>query len=169
MYCQLQEKKIHSVRGGFYTNRLNGFPMRKYPENNIRKMRSDAGLTLGQLAERIHPETSGDMIRKIETGERELTLGWMNKISTALRCKPFDLVNKEEPEEEKIFKADDDLMERAAQAITKAIASSKKKYTLAEAMVATVKLYNHVLEYRQKGEVIEPSESIAALLLQHNG
>jgi transcriptional regulator with XRE-family HTH domain len=65
---------------------------RKYPENNIRKIRSERGLTLEKLAGMLEPQASHDMIAKIETGERELTHTWMDRLARALHCAPEDFI-----------------------------------------------------------------------------
>lgn len=57
---------------------------RKWPENNVRQLRLAAGLTLEQLADKVEPTTSYDMIQKLELGARELRREWIERISNAL-------------------------------------------------------------------------------------
>lgn len=72
--------------------------MKKYPDNNLRERRKFLGLTLQQVADRVNEKfdlsTNHDMIRKLETGERELTHTWMIKLSDALRCEIDELIKK---------------------------------------------------------------------------
>lgn len=58
--------------------------------NRIREIREAAGLSSDQLAERVG--TSGAQIRRLESGDRKLTDGWMARIAEALGCTPADLI-----------------------------------------------------------------------------
>ena len=83
---------MQSVPTHCYTGGIISSAMRKYPPNNLRAIRSEAGLTLEQLAERVRPQTNHDMIAKLENGKRELTHTWMNRLADALRCAPEDFI-----------------------------------------------------------------------------
>lgn len=60
---------------------------------------------------------------------------------------------------------DDELMGKCVSAIGKALHAREKTINLAHAMTYTVMLYKYIIEYRAKGDNIEPSEAIAALIL----
>lgn len=60
------------------------------PMNRIREIREAAGLSSDELAEMVG--TTGATIRRLETGARELTWTWMQKISEALKVTPGDLI-----------------------------------------------------------------------------
>ena len=58
--------------------------------NRIRELREAAGLSQEALAQMVG--TSNQQIGRLERGERELTLRWMERIATSLQCKPADLL-----------------------------------------------------------------------------
>lgn len=64
--------------------------MRKFPPNNLKRLRDNAGLTQQELADRLVPETTQDLIGKLERGERELRKKWSEKLSVPLQCNPND-------------------------------------------------------------------------------
>jgi transcriptional regulator with XRE-family HTH domain len=94
MYNDAQGLFVHSVCGVDRSVRLRSRRMRKYPDNRIRQIRNERGLTLEQLADRVVPSTSHDMVAKLERGERELTHTWMDRLAYALDCLPFDLIKE---------------------------------------------------------------------------
>jgi transcriptional regulator with XRE-family HTH domain len=52
--------------------------------NRIRDIRKEKGLTLADVAERCSPPTTAQTIGRLETGTRQLSLTWMNRIALAL-------------------------------------------------------------------------------------
>ncbi len=60
--------------------------------NRIRDIRKQKGLTLADVAERCSPQTTAQTIGRLETGMRQLSLGWMNRIAAALEVDPELLV-----------------------------------------------------------------------------
>jgi transcriptional regulator with XRE-family HTH domain len=60
------------------------------PVNRVRELRLAAELTLAELAAAVGTTTSH--IQRLETGGRDLNLGWMERISRALNCLPADLL-----------------------------------------------------------------------------
>lgn len=66
--------------------------------NKIRELREASGMSQEQLAARIQPKTSQPQIDRLEKGERNLTQGWMIRVSSALNVGPKDLL----PEESKL-------------------------------------------------------------------
>jgi transcriptional regulator with XRE-family HTH domain len=60
--------------------------------NRIRDIRREKGLTLAEVAERCAPPTTAQTIGRIETGMRNLSLVWMNRIAAALGVDPELLV-----------------------------------------------------------------------------
>lgn len=64
--------------------------------NRIRDIRREKGLTLADVAERCSPPTTPQTIGRLETGTRELSLKWMNRIAAALGVDPELLVRGEE-------------------------------------------------------------------------
>lgn len=64
--------------------------------NRIRDIRRQKGMTLADVAARCEPATTAQTIGRLETGMRNLSLTWMNKIGAALGVDPETLVRGEE-------------------------------------------------------------------------
>jgi len=60
--------------------------------NRIRDIRRSKGLTLADVAARCAPPTTAQTIGRLETGMRQLSLTWMNRIAAALEVEPELLV-----------------------------------------------------------------------------
>ncbi len=60
--------------------------------NRIRDIRREKGLTLADVAARCSPPTTAQTIGRLETGMRQLSLTWMNRIAGALEVDPELLV-----------------------------------------------------------------------------
>jgi transcriptional regulator with XRE-family HTH domain len=56
--------------------------------NRIRDIRRDKAMTLADVAERCVPPTTAQTIGRLETGTRNLSLTWMNRIAAALGVEP---------------------------------------------------------------------------------
>ena len=63
--------------------------------NRIRDIRKQKGMTLAEVAAACDPPTTAQTIGRLETGMRNLSLGWMNKIAAALGVDPELLVKGE--------------------------------------------------------------------------
>ncbi len=63
--------------------------------NRIRDIRKAKGLTLADLAAACSPPTTAQTIGRLETGMRQLSLGWMNRIAAALGVDPASLMRDE--------------------------------------------------------------------------
>ncbi len=63
--------------------------------NRIRDIRRQKGWTLADVAERCDPPTTAQTIGRLETGMRQLSLTWMNRIAQALEVEPELLVKGE--------------------------------------------------------------------------
>lgn len=64
--------------------------------NRIRDIRRDKGLTLAQLAEACVPPTTAQTIGRLETGMRNLSIKWMDRIAGALGVDAEMLVRSED-------------------------------------------------------------------------
>jgi len=64
--------------------------------NRIRDIRRQKGLTLADVATRCSPPTTAQTIGRLETGMRNLSLVWMNRIAAALGVEPELLVRGDE-------------------------------------------------------------------------
>ena len=64
--------------------------------NRIRAIRKQKGLTLADVAARCEPPTTAQTIGRLETGMRNLSLVWMNRIAAALGVEPELLVRGDE-------------------------------------------------------------------------
>ncbi|PKB25112.1 Xre family transcriptional regulator [Novosphingobium kunmingense] len=63
--------------------------------NRIRHIRREKGLTLADVAARCSPPTTAQTIGRLETGTRQLSLTWMNRIAAALDVESELLVRGE--------------------------------------------------------------------------
>ena len=70
--------------------------------NRIREIRQQKGLTLAELAAACAPPTTAQTIGRLETGTRNLSLKWMDRIAAALGIDPENLVRSETQERPKI-------------------------------------------------------------------
>lgn len=64
--------------------------------NRIRDIRKEKGLTLADVAAACDPPTTAQTIGRLETGMRNLSLVWMNRIAAALEVEPELLVRGEQ-------------------------------------------------------------------------
>ena len=70
--------------------------------NRIRDLRKAKGLTLADLAAACQPATTAQTIGRLETGTRQLSLAWMNRIAAALAVDPASLMRGEAGERAQI-------------------------------------------------------------------
>lgn len=63
--------------------------------NRIRDIRREKGLTLAEVGARCTPPTTAQTIGRLETGMRNLSLDWMNRIAAALDVEPELLLRGE--------------------------------------------------------------------------
>ncbi|SFF84388.1 Helix-turn-helix [Novosphingobium sp. CF614] len=63
--------------------------------NRIRDIRLQKGLTLADVAATCQPPTTAQTIGRLETGMRNLSLTWMNRIAAALEVEPELLLRSE--------------------------------------------------------------------------
>lgn len=63
--------------------------------NRIRTIRRQKGMTLADLAEACVPPTTPQTVGRLETGTRNLSLKWMDRIAAALGVDPETLVRSE--------------------------------------------------------------------------
>jgi len=70
--------------------------------NRIRDIRRQKGLTLADVAATCDPPTTAQTIGRLETGMRNLSLTWMNRIAAALKVEPEVLLRSEDSEPPRI-------------------------------------------------------------------
>lgn len=70
--------------------------------NRIRDVRLQKGMTLAQVAAACEPATTAQTIGRLETGMRNLSLVWMNRIAAALGVEPELLLRSESAGEPKV-------------------------------------------------------------------
>jgi transcriptional regulator with XRE-family HTH domain len=70
--------------------------------NRIRDIRLSKGLTLADVAAACQPPTTPQTIGRLETGMRNLSLPWMNRIAAALGVEPELLLRSEASEPARI-------------------------------------------------------------------
>ncbi|KQM19380.1 helix-turn-helix domain-containing protein [Novosphingobium sp. Leaf2] len=66
--------------------------------NRIRDIRLQKGLTLADVAAACTPPTTAQTIGRLETGMRNLSLVWMNRIAAALQVEPETLLRSDNAE-----------------------------------------------------------------------
>lgn len=71
--------------------------------NRIRAIRRAKGMTLADLAGACTPPTTAQTIGRLETGTRNLSLVWMNRIAAALEVDPQNLVRAESAQPPRII------------------------------------------------------------------
>ncbi|MCK0128736.1 helix-turn-helix transcriptional regulator [Erythrobacter sp. F6033] len=64
--------------------------------NRIRDIRKAKGLTMAELAEACEPATTAQTIGRLETGMRNLSIKWMDRIAAALGVDPENLVRSDQ-------------------------------------------------------------------------
>lgn len=70
--------------------------------NRIRDIRLQKGFTLADVAAACVPPTTAHTIGRLETGTRNLSLAWMNRIAAALQVEPELLLRSEAREPARI-------------------------------------------------------------------
>ena len=65
----------------------------------IREVRRARGMTLDEVAKACIPSTTPQTIGRLETGTRTVSVGWLNRIATALGVDAADLVDHPERSE----------------------------------------------------------------------
>lgn len=83
--------------------------------NRIRDIRKQKGLTLAEVAAACDPPTTAQTIGRLETGMRNLSLVWMNRIAAALGVDPELLVKGEASAQPQVVAR---LTEAGAEALT---------------------------------------------------
>ena len=84
--------------------------------NRIRDVRKQKRMTLADVAARCQPPTTPQTIGRLETGMRNLSLDWMNKIAAALGVEPELLVRRDREDTVKLVAR---LGENGAEALAK--------------------------------------------------
>ena len=67
--------------------------------SRVREVRKAKRLTLFDVAERCDPPTTAQTIGRLETGMRTLSLGWLNRIASALGVDASELVQLPDQQE----------------------------------------------------------------------
>lgn len=70
--------------------------------NRIRDIRREKGMTLADVAARCTPPTTAQTIGRLETGTRNLSLTWMNRIAAALEIDAELLLRGDENEQPRV-------------------------------------------------------------------
>jgi transcriptional regulator with XRE-family HTH domain len=83
--------------------------------NRIRDIRQEKGLTLADVAARCSPPTTAQTIGRLETGMRNLSLSWMNRIAKALQVDSELLVKGDQEAQPKLVAR---LVETGAEALS---------------------------------------------------
>lgn len=68
----------------------------------IREVRRAKGMTLDDVAKACDPPTTPQTVGRLETGTRTVSVGWLNRIATALGVEASDLVSGGDSSEMKV-------------------------------------------------------------------
>ena len=122
-------------------------------ENNIRKLRTEKGLTLKQLAEKIEG-LSVSFLSKVETGERKLKSELIGKLCDVLECTPNELLGfaslsvvSDNPNPVRI---DDEIYKITKEAILDIIEANNIELTDSELLDEVYRAYNIALEIKER-------------------
>ena len=63
--------------------------------SRLREIRKSRGLTLAEVAALCTPPTTAVTIGRLETGTRQLTVPWIEKLAAALQIEPRELIAQE--------------------------------------------------------------------------
>ena len=132
--------------------------------NRIRDVRKHKRMTLADVAARCSPPTTAQTIGRLETGMRNLSLDWMNKIAAALGVEPELLVRRERDESAQLIAR---LGENGAEALTRPMDALLPSALGGEAPLLAMAVDSSAGEYRSGDQVwlrkFEPSELAKAL------
>jgi transcriptional regulator with XRE-family HTH domain len=113
--------------------------------NRIRDVRKQKRMTLADVAARCSPATTAQTIGRLETGMRNLSLDWMNKIAAALGVEPELLVRRERDESAQLVAR---LGESGAEALTKPMGALLPTALGGEAALLAMAVDTSAGEYR---------------------
>lgn len=113
--------------------------------NRIRDIRRQKGMTLADVALACDPPTTAQTIGRLETGMRNLSLVWMNRIAAALQVEPETLLRSEAAEPARLVAT---LGHRGAEALRKPVDAVLPNALSADAPWLVVSVEATVGEYR---------------------
>lgn len=67
--------------------------------SRLRQIRKSQGLTLAEVAGRCRPPTTAVTVGRLETGMRQLTVAWIDRLASALAVHPHELIAHEDQSE----------------------------------------------------------------------
>lgn len=132
--------------------------------NRIRDVRKQKRMTLADVAARCKPPTTAQTIGRLETGMRNLSLDWMNRIAAALGVEPELLVRRDRDETVKLVAR---LGETGAEALAKPLDALLPSALSGDAVPLAMAVEVSAGEYRAGDQVwlrrIDPQEYLRAL------
>ncbi len=139
--------------------------------NRIREIRKAKGFTLADLAEACDPPTTAQTIGRLETGMRNLSIKWMDRIGTALNVDPEILVRSEEQKRAQIVVqlglSDPEALDTPREAILPTEIAAQSSVDGGDATMLVLEITASVGEYRPGDMVwlkqIEPDDSGSAI------
>lgn len=114
--------------------------------NRIRDIRRQKSMTLADVAARCDPPTTAQTIGRLETGMRNLSLVWMNRIAAALQVEPETLLRSEGAEPARLVAT---LGTKGAEALKKPVDAVLPNDLSADAPWVVVSVDAAVGEYRE--------------------
>jgi transcriptional regulator with XRE-family HTH domain len=114
--------------------------------NRIRDIRRQKAMTLADVALACDPPTTAQTIGRLETGMRNLSLVWMNRIAAALQVEPETLLRSEGAEPARLVAT---LGTKGAEALKKPVDAVLPNDLSADAPWVVVSVDAAVGEYRE--------------------
>lgn len=132
--------------------------------NRIRDVRRQKRMTLADVAMRCDPPTTPQTIGRLETGMRNLSLDWMNRIAAALGVAPEVLVRTDGEENPKLVAR---LTESGAEALTRPMDAMLPSALAGDRPLLALAVEAGAGDYRSGDQIwlrrIEPEEFLRAL------
>ena len=132
--------------------------------NRIRDVRRQKRMTLADVAIRCSPPTTPQTIGRLETGMRQLSLDWMNRIAAALGVEPRLLLRADSDETPKLVAR---LGENGAEALAKPMDALLPSALVGEAALLAMGVDTGAGDYRSGDQVwlrrVEPDAFARAL------
>lgn len=118
--------------------------------NRIRDVRKQKRMTLADVAARCAPPTTPQTIGRLETGMRNLSLDWMNKIAAALGVEPEVLVRRDREDTVQLVAR---LGENGAEALAKPVEALLPTALAGEAALVALAVEAGAGDYRSGDQV----------------
>lgn len=140
-------------------------------KNNIRKLRTQKGLTLKELSEKVDG-LSVSLLSKVETGERKLKSDLITQLCEVLSCSPNELLGFEGlsviSDNANPVRIDDEIYKITKQAILDIIEGNNIELTDSELLDEIYRAYNIALEIKASSGAVKATTIAARWYSERN-